>query len=83
MFPQHEYTAVRLNDLYIEERLQEAKTISLLRQAGFFERFSLTRLGCKGLACLGSLLVDLGIWLERFERAPKSVYTSPRRPHAA
>ena len=83
MFPQHEYTVTRLNDLYIEERLQEAKIINLLRQAGFFERFSLSSLGCKGLACLGRLLVTLGRWLERFERVPKSVYTSSRRSHAA
>ena len=75
MYTQNDFFLLDLARQKIQERIQEAETYRLIRQARQVEGSHpahggpIVRLGCRGLACLGALLIAIGRRLLRIAAA--------------
>ncbi len=60
MHDQDEYFLMKLAREKMKDYMQEAKAYRMIRQARGDQESRIVRLGCRGLACLGGLLIAVG-----------------------
>ncbi len=75
MYTQSNYVIERIHKDAYDSAYREAEKLRALRRAGLLKPGRLEQITCRGIACLGRLLVTVGRRMERAEIATNRAYT--------